>query len=93
MKKVLMAAAVAASLWGSTASAQEIVNGPRFDGMRPSGCIRVPMSDTLSVRDCLYPDTLMVMWSDSDANPVQLAVDAGDGWVFSQDGLDFLNLD
>lgn len=88
----LLLAVLCLLVLSTSVSAQQIVNGPRYAGMRPAGCVRVPMG-LVTVRDCIYPGDVVVMWTDQDAGAVMLAVIVGDDWNWTQDGLDFFNLD
>jgi hypothetical protein len=75
-----------------TASAQALT-APRYHDQRPAGCLRTSIG-ALSVRDCVYPDGSMGMWSDQDGGAVLVAYDDGDGngLQFTDDGLYLLGL-
>jgi hypothetical protein len=97
MRQALIGAfALGVALWAVPGSAQEIVTGPRLDGMKAAGCFRFAVMPSLTVRNCIYPNDTVVWWTDVDGRAAtELAYDLSDGsgLQFTQAGLDLLNLD
>src|SRR5437879_1561923 len=85
---------VATLVLGATPAAAQSLTAPRYHGQRPAGCVRFTFLDT-SLRNCVYPDDTVGMWTDQDGGAVLVAFDNadGNGLTFTDDGLYLFGLE
>jgi hypothetical protein len=94
LRRLALVIGATACLVAPQTAAAQVLTAPRYHGLRPAGCTRFVFLDT-SLRNCVYPDNTVGMWTDQDGGAVLVMFDDadGNGLQFTDEGLYLFELD
>ena len=88
LRRLALVTGLTACLLAPKTAAAQVLTAPRYHGQRPAGCVRFTFLDT-PLRNCVYPDNSVGMWTDQDGGALLVMFDDadGNGLQFTDDGL------